>query len=152
MSRVFISVSLFQGFVFLYHCFTFITVDSIFSCMFLWSHVVQMFSTPPCGKIYMLQFLRETMESLPMLFLLVEWPVHQQNTVFLTAGSLGPAFITTESSRLPPFHMALYLCFLMSAAKTASPLSLLYSLAWVQSTVVPTDHPLKKKVQAGARL
>lgn len=136
MSRVFISVSLFQGFVFLYHCSTFITVDSIFSCMFLWSHVVQMFSTPPCGKIYMLQFLRENMESLPDVVLVGK--VASTSTKYCFSYSRKSwAFITTESSRLPPFHMALYLCFLMSAAKTASPLSLLYSLAWVQSTVVP---------------
>ena len=54
-----------------------------------------------------------------------------------------------------PFHFALYLSYLMTEAKTASPLeSAVHSIAWIHQLggePSPTEHPLVKSVLAGAQ-
>ena len=53
------------------------------------------------------------------------------------------------------FHIAIYLCHLMTEAKTASPLeSAVHSIAWFHQfggEPSPSDHPLVKSILAGAQ-
>ena len=54
-----------------------------------------------------------------------------------------------------PFHVAIYLCHLMTEAKTASPLeSAVHSISWFNQfggEPSPSDHPLVKSIVAGAQ-
>ena len=54
-----------------------------------------------------------------------------------------------------PFHVALYLCHLMTDRKTASPLeSAAHSIAWMHQLggePSSTDHPLVKSIRSDAQ-
>ena len=54
-----------------------------------------------------------------------------------------------------PFHFAIYLCHLMTEAKTTSPLeSAVHIIAWIHQLggePSPTEHPLVKSILAGAQ-
>lgn len=154
-SRVFISVSLFQEFEFLYHCsiviLRLILYYPVCVCVHMFFRCFQLLLVG--GSTCYNSWGRPDVRS-------PRWVGRAVSASMKYCSSYCRWKYWASRRRLrifpvSPFHLSLYLRFL-SAAKTDFPSEVCYSqsrlvASYYRRTLSPTDHPLVKEVLAGAK-